>query len=93
MLCRDRQQRRSAAREREAESEAQLRELQALQIQVQDRMRSVESYQQAGKAERLQEVRESLQRFAVQLQDQEAKLKVCSSQLLTSTQRTRQQPV
>lgn len=74
-LRRSRQQRRNAAREREAEAESRLRELQGLHMQSQDRVRGVDSYQRAGKAERLQEVRAALEATQQQLHNQEARLK------------------
>lgn len=75
-MSRDRQQARTAARQREAEREARLRELQSLQVKVQDRVRSVDAYRQAHKADRLAEVRAELESTAQGLEREEEKLKV-----------------
>ena len=81
-LVRSRIQKRQAARERDAELEDRSRELHNLWAKLGDKCQAVASYQEAGKAERLQQVSLALQKLAQQLKNEEVKLKV---RLLVST--------
>ena len=69
-------QKREAARERETELEERSRELHNLSAKLGDKCQAVSSYQEAGKAERLQQVSTALQKLSQQLMDEEVKMKV-----------------
>ncbi len=69
-------QKREAAREREAELEERVRELHNLSAKLGDKCQAVSSYQESGKADRLQQVSAALQKLTKQLGDEEVKLKV-----------------
>ena len=83
-LCfRSRTQKREAAREREAELEDRSREQNNLWAKLGDKCQAVRSYQEAGKAERLQQVSAALQKLSQQLTKEEVILKVRSLHLST----------
>lgn len=76
MSCRSRNEKRAAAREREAEMDKRLRQLHNLSAKLTDKCQVVSSYEEAGKAERLKQVSSGLHKLSQQLKEEEAKLKV-----------------
>ena len=86
--CRERQQRRSAAREREEEQEYRWRDLHTQQRQMQGHCRTVSSYEQAGKAERLLDTQRALELTSKAQQDQDALLKVAAVLSVPKSDRT-----
>lgn len=75
-MFRTRRERRNAARERETDAENKVRHLSTLQSKLEDRCRVVNNYDQSGKAQRLQEVKQALQKASKTLADQTEKVKV-----------------
>lgn len=81
-VCRARQEKRDAARERESEIESKFRELSTLQSKLQDKCRVVSSYETSNKADTLQKVRQSLQKVVETIANEATALKVALSSIL-----------
>ena len=77
-LCRDRQEKRAVARQQESEAENKVREFNNLISKLDDRCKTVSSYESSGKADALQKVRQAMQRNADKISEETANLKVLS---------------